>query len=370
MEMTAAVLRDWHTPLTLETVSLENPKADEVLVRVVASGLCGSDLHLTEGKLEIPGPHGPQLLPLPIVPGHEAAGIVESVGSDVRAVSPGDHVIINIYPGCGRCERCRTGWPSTCANVRQGYMPDGTTRISTNGKAIHHMAFSSTFAEFMVVTESGCIKIRDDMPLDRACLIGCGVTTGYSAVFNVAKVEPGTSVLVVGAGGVGLNVIQSAALAAATKIIVVDIGSTKLRKAQEFGATHTIDASEDSDWVTTVQRITGGLGADYGFEAVSTPTTIRQTFDATRVRGMVVIVGMTPPGSEVSYPATITRTVTRGGIAWSQPWIDFPRIVDLYLAGRYKLDELVTTTRPLSEVNVALQELKDGAEGRTVFAVG
>ena len=188
---------------------------------------------------------------------------------------PGDHVIINIYPGCGWCDRCRTGWPSTCTNVRQGYMPDGSTRLSRDGEAIHHMAFSSTFAEYVVVTESGAIKIRDDMPLDRACLIGCGVTTGYSAVFNIAKVQPGTSVLVVGAGGVGLNVIQSAALAAATTIIVVDIGETKLRKAREFGATHTIDAS-GGDCVEQVKALAGGLGVDYGFEAVSTPATIRR----------------------------------------------------------------------------------------------
>lgn len=369
MEMTAAVLNAWHEPLVLQPVAIADPKPDEVLVRMIASGLCGSDLHLSEGKLEIPGPHGPQTLPLPIVPGHEGAGIVEAVGSEVRAVAPGDHVIINIYPGCGRCDRCRSGWPSTCTFVRQGYMPDGSTRLSRGGEAVHHMAFASTFAEYTVVTESGCVKIRKDMPLDRACLIGCGVTTGYSAVFNVAKVEPGTSVLVVGAGGVGLNVIQSAALAAATKIIVVDMGESKLQKAREFGATHTIDASV-GDWVEEVQSLTSGLGVDYGFEAVSTPKTIRQTFDATRVRGLVVLVGMTPPGAEVSYPATITRTVTRGGIAWSQPWVDFPRIVDLYLAGRYKLDELVSVTRPLSEVNEALRELKAGTDGRSIFTLG
>ncbi|MDQ7910826.1 alcohol dehydrogenase catalytic domain-containing protein [Phytohabitans sp. ZYX-F-186] len=366
MEIQAAVLYAPPGPLELVTVSLDAPRADEVVVRVAASGLCGSDLHLVDGSLEIPGPHGARRPPLPIIPGHEAAGVVERVGSDVRAVAPGDHVIINIYPGCGRCPTCRSGRPARCAELHQGYLADGTTRFSVDGRAVHHMAYCSSFADAIVVPESGCVKVRADMPLDRACLIGCGVTTGYSAVFNVAKVHPGASVLVVGAGGVGLNVIQSAFLAAATTIIAVDIGAAKLATAELFGATHTVDASAP-DWVAQVLSLTGGRGVDFGFEAVSTPVTIRQAFDATANGGQLTIVGLAPPGSEVSYPASITKSVTRGGMAWARPWQDFPRIVELYLAGRFKLDELVTRTRPMSEVNLALRDLRDGVPGRTVL---
>lgn len=369
MQMKAAVLYGAHEPLVNETITLADPHPDEVVVRVAASGVCGSDLHLAEGALEIPGPHGPTGMPMPVVPGHEAAGVVERVGAAVRAVEVGDHVIINVYPGCGHCPTCRIGEPARCPHMRQGFLSDGTTRLSKDGQVIHHMAYCSSFAELMVVPETGAIKIRKDMPLERACLIGCGVTTGYSSVFNVAKVHPGASVVVVGAGGVGLNVIQSSYLAAATTIIAVDIGQAKLDKAVEFGATHVLDASQ-TDWVNEVKELTEGRGADFGFEAVSTPATIRQTFDATANRGLLTIVGLAPPGSEVSYPASITKSVARGGMAWSKPWLDFPRIVDLYLAGRYKLDELVTHELPLAEAELALEALRSGTEGRSVLVAG
>jgi Zn-dependent alcohol dehydrogenase len=379
--MHAAVAYEPKQTLAYESVTLAEPRPDEVLVRIAASGICGSDLHLVDGSLEIPGPNGPRMLPFPVVPGHEAAGVVEAAGAQVRAVSPGDHVIVNIYPGCGHCPSCHGGRPARCPNVSQGFMPDGSTRLRANGRPIHHMAYCSSFAEYAVVTEGGCVKIRQDMPLDLACLIGCGVATGYGAVFGAARVHPGASVLVVGAGGVGLNVIQSAALAGATTIVAVDIADSKLAVAAAFGATHTfraaggvdgtvgVDGTGGADWQAGVRELTRGRGVDFGFEAVSTPATIRQAFDATANNGVFTIVGLAPPGSEVSYPATITKTVMRGGIANANPWTDFPAIVDLYLAGRFKLDELVAQRRPLRDVNQALDALRRDSDRRTVLTM-
>jgi S-(hydroxymethyl)glutathione dehydrogenase / alcohol dehydrogenase len=369
VQTNAAVAYEPKQSLEYRLVTLADPRPDEVLVRIAASGICGSDLHLIDGTLEIPGPNGPRMLPFPVVPGHEAAGVVEAIGSEVRAVSPGDHVIINIYPGCGHCATCRGGRASRCPNVSQGYMPDGTTRLSSQGQPVHHMAYCSSFAQYAVVTEGGCIKIRPDMPLERACLIGCGVATGYGAVFKAAQVQPGSSVLVLGAGGVGLNVIQSAVLAGATTIVAVDITDDKLAGATAFGATHAFNAAGSLDWQAALRELTQGRGVDFGFEAVSTPVTIRQAFDATANNGVFTIVGLAPPGSEVSYPASITKTVMRGGIANTNPWRDFPAIVELYLAGRFKLDELVAHERPLADVNQALDALRHDSDRRTVLTM-
>ncbi|GAA4540194.1 alcohol dehydrogenase catalytic domain-containing protein [Pseudonocardia xishanensis] len=359
---TAAVLRHPRERLLLEEVEIADPREDEVLVAIAASGVCASDVHLADGTLEIPGLGG---YPLPIVPGHEAAGVVEQVGSAVRTVQPGDHVIINIYPGCGRCRPCVLGRAAECSEVRPGALPGGGSRLTSNGATVHQMSSCSSFAERTVVPQRGCVKIPPEMPLDRACLIGCGVATGFAAVFHVADVRPGDSVLVLGVGGVGLNVVQSAVLAGARTVVAVDLGATRLDKAKEFGATHVLDASS-ATWTTAVREIVAG-GVDHGFEVVSTPTTVRQVYDATRDGGMVTVVGLAPPGSTVALPTVPSKTFTRGGLRWARPASDFRALVDLYLAGRFKLDELVTDERPMREVNEVMDSMRRGLPGRTIL---
>ena len=367
MQCRAAILHEHRSALAVETVELGPLRSTDVLLRVSASGICGSDLHLVGGRLAVPTTKGPARLPLPIVPGHEAAGVVEAVGDEVRGLAAGDHVIVNVYPGCGRCAACMSGTRASCANPEPGLLPDGRSRIRLAGRAVHHMANCSSFAEFAIVPEAGCVRIRSDMPLDRACLIGCAVATGYGAVFKVAHVAPGTCALVVGAGGVGLNVIQCCRLAAATTIIAVDVSAAALERATAFGATHVFDG-RDPDWVAAVRALTGG-GVDYAFEAVSSAATARAAFDATRERGLLAIVGLAEPGSETSYPTTITKTVTRAGLAWCDPHVDYPRLVELYLAGRLDLDGLIDRRWALDEVNDALAAVAAGGRGRAVLSL-
>jgi S-(hydroxymethyl)glutathione dehydrogenase / alcohol dehydrogenase len=359
MDVKAAVLYGVGHELQVETLTLADPQPNDVLVRVVGSGVCGSDTHVIDGELPS--------WQCPIVLGHEAAGVVEAVGSQVRYVKPGDHVVLGWTPGCGHCPTCWSGNPRLCPNLPyNGLHYDGRTRFSKNGTDIHAMAHVGGFSDHVVVGERTCVKIREDAPLEKVCLIGCGVATGYGAVFFDAQVHPGSSAVVIGCGGVGLNVIQSLALAAATQIIAVDINHFKLGKAREFGATHTIDAKHE-DVIGTIRELTQGRGVDYGFEVISTTPTIRQAFDATRMGGTVVVVGVvSPPGAEVSIPASPKKTV-RSGAPGGVQWTNTPLLVDLYMAGKLKLDELVSKERPLQEVNEAFADLRAGEVARTVL---
>ncbi|MFF2114333.1 alcohol dehydrogenase catalytic domain-containing protein [Rhodococcus koreensis] len=359
----AAVLYAEREPLVLEQLDVADPGPDEVQIAVAASGICASDVHLADGTLDIPGLPA---YPLPVVPGHEAAGIVERVGSAVRRVQPGDYVIVNIYPGCGYCDDCICGRASHCSQMRPGELPSGGSRLSSRGRPIHQMSNCSSFSERTVVPARGCIKIPNRMPLDRACLIGCGVATAYGAVFRNAAVQPGHSVLVVGVGGVGLNVVQAAVVAGATTIIAVDLGQGRLDQAAEFGATHTIDAA-DPDWPSRVADLTAG-GVDRGFEVVSTPGTVRQAYEATRDGGLLTVVGLAPPGSTVTLPTVPSKGFARGGLRWTQPVVDYSVLVQLYLEGRLKLDELISHERPLMEVNDVLDEIRRGEHrGRVIL---
>ncbi|HWD24393.1 MAG TPA: alcohol dehydrogenase catalytic domain-containing protein, partial [Acidimicrobiales bacterium] len=237
MEMQAAVL--WEVPgeLKIETVTMVDPGPNDVIVQIVGSGVCGSETHLLDGDFA----H----FPTPIVPGHEAAGIVAEIGSDVTSVKPGDHVVLGWQPGCGKCARCWSGDVRRCLNPASGgLLIDGRPRLSIGNETVHHLAHISGFAEYAIVLERTCIKIREDAPLEKVCLVGCGVATGYGAVFYNAKVTPGSSAVVIGCGGVGLNVIQSLDIALATTIIAVDINDFKLETAKGFGATHTINSSK------------------------------------------------------------------------------------------------------------------------------
>jgi S-(hydroxymethyl)glutathione dehydrogenase/alcohol dehydrogenase len=341
--------------MTIEEVTLDEPGPGQVLVKTKASGVCHSDLHFIEGLWPVP---------LPAVLGHEAAGVVERIGPGVTYVEPGDHVIGLFIPFCGTCDRCTTGRPNLCA--RGGSM---TPTLHIGDRAVAPFISHSSIAEYILVSENGLVKIRKDVPLDRAALVGCGVMTGVGAAINTAKVQPGSACAVIGTGGVGLNVIQGCVLAGAEKVIAVDIHPNKLEMAREFGATHFVDASKE-DPVAKVRELTGG-GADYAFEAIGLPQAITQAFDMVRAGGEAIVVGMAPLGSEatISAPAFLQEKVLRGCIYGSaRPRFDMPRLLDLYMAGKLKLDELVSRTYPLEGINDAFEAMKNGEVARSVIA--
>ena len=363
MEIKAAVLYEANTPLVVEPVQLDEPKDGEVLVRIAASGVCHSDYHVMKGEWTAP---------LPMVLGHEAAGVVEQVGAGVARVRPGDHVILNFRPNCGWCDHCSRGEPVLCngADSERWLLFDGTTRLHTSGgRDLHHFARVASFAEYVVVPESGAVPVRHDVPLDKAALIGCAVMTGVGAVINTARVEAGSSVLVIGCGGVGLNCIQGAVLAGAGRIIAVDVKANKLEYAKQFGATDVLDASE-GDTAARVIELTGG-GVDYAFEAIGFSKTIVDCYESTRPGGTTVVVGMAPEDDMMTIPAlSLPRTekVIRG--SWygsARPWIDLPKMVDLYMGGRLQVDPLLSRTYPLDEINEAYAALDRGDMARSVL---
>jgi len=362
MQIKAAVLYQPNTPLIIETVDLDEPKDEEVLVRIVSAGVCYSDYHVMKGEWT---------MPMPMVLGHEAAGIVEKTGANVTRVMPGDHVILNFRANCGTCRPCVIGRPVICDGVKtpRWFMFDGTSRLHKGGQDIHHFTRTASFAEKVVVPESGAVPVRKDMPLDKAALIGCSVMTGVGAAINTAKVEPGSSVLVIGCGGVGLNIIQGAMLAGAVRIIAVDTLQNKLSYAREFGATETLSASE-GDVVARVQDLTDG-GVDYAFEAIGNPKTIRQAYEATAPGGTTVVVGMAPENDDVSVNAlSLPRTEKVIMGSWygsARPWVDFPRLVDLYLANRLSIDPMISRTYRLEEINEAYEALDKGEMARSVI---
>ncbi|MEX2159847.1 MAG: Zn-dependent alcohol dehydrogenase [Dehalococcoidia bacterium] len=354
--MKAAVLREAKKPLVIEDVGIDkNPGPGLVLVKTSASGVCHSDLHFIEGSWPIP---------TPAILGHEASGIVEKVGDGVTYVKPGDHVVMLFTPFCGVCRYCTTGRPNLCGEGRAS-----TPTLKIGDRAVAPFLSMSSFAEYMVVPQGGVVKIREDVPMNVAALVGCSVMTGVGAAINTAKVEPGASCAVIGAGGVGLNVIQGCALAGAEKIIAIDVNTNKLEMAREFGATHFVDASKE-DPVAKVQELTGGAGADYAFEVIGLPAAITQAFNMVRRGGEAIVVGMAPVGSEaaISAPAFLAEKVLRGCVYGStRPRYDMPRILDLYMAGKLKLDELVSRTYPLEGINDAFAAMKNGEVARSVI---
>ncbi|HZS93123.1 MAG TPA: Zn-dependent alcohol dehydrogenase [Chloroflexota bacterium] len=344
------------------------PRQGEVMVRMAASGVCGTDLHAIDGDLP---------LPLPCVLGHEGAGVVEEVGPGVTTLAPGDHVVLLWRASCGRCFYCSIGRPALCdlgLRIRQtGAMPDGETRFRrADGQPIYHFLGASTFSEYTVLPEAGTVKVRPDVPLDLAALVGCGVITGVGAVMNAARVEAGSAVAVFGAGGVGLNVIQGAALVGAERIVAVDTRQSKLDLARRFGATHTVDAAHE-DAVAAIQELTGGRGADYAFEAIGLPSAMAQAVAAVRKAGTVVVVGLAPAGATVGIDAlalTQQEKTLRGSLYGSaRPRLDIPRLLDLYVAGKLKLEELVTRRYPLQDVNTAVEDLRRGEVARALLTM-
>src|ERR1700674_295216 len=364
--MRAAVLYQAQTPMAIEEVSLEGPKDDEVLVQVKATGACHSDYHVIDGSWHGAG------WPLPVILGHEAAGVVEKVGADVSTVKPGDRVILSFAPNCGRCRMCTIGQPHLCSGMRSapGTFPDGTRRHRMADVEINCFGRGmSSFAEYSVVHQSAAIKISPDMPMEGAALIGCAVMTGVGAVLNTARVEPGATVAVFATGGVGLSVVQGAVLANASKIIAIDVLDNKLDYASGFGATHTIN-SRKQDPLEAIREITDGQGVDYAFDAIGDSKVSRACYDAVRRGGTAVIVGMAPTGSEISIPSTIAgeEKIVKGCFYGStRPTVDFPRLVDFYLRGVLQLDRMITRTYPLGEINAAFDALGRGDNARGVL---
>jgi S-(hydroxymethyl)glutathione dehydrogenase/alcohol dehydrogenase len=361
----AAILDAPATDLVVQSIDYQEPQAGEVLVRIAASGVCHSDLHVI---------HGTQTVPLPTVLGHEGAGIVEAVGPHVTRVKVGDHVVLSWVPYCGYCLHCLSGHPNLCsvayAALAKGTLLDGTTRLSRTGEPVYHYSFISSFAEYAVVPEAGCVVIERSIPLDTASLVGCAVMTGVGAAINTARVQPGSTVVVIGVGGVGLNVVQGARLAGAASIIAVDVNPTKLEHARSFGATHVVNAGE-ADAVALIYELTKGVGVDYSFEAVGRPETMRQCWEMARPGGTVVMVGIAPEGSQLSLPANrVVREERRlmGSFYGSaRPHIDMPMILNLYMAGKLMLDELVTHRYSLEQINEAVHTLETGDAIRPVI---
>ena len=357
--MKAAIMHGVHQPLTIEEVELDEPGEHEILVRTAASGVCHSDLHYIEDLL----PMG-----LPAVLGHEAAGVVEGVGSRVTYVQPGDHIIACGSAFCGECRECLTGHPNRCTDKPFRTLED-PPRITLKGERVHNsLSNIASFAERMLLHERGVVKVRDDMPLDVASLVGCGVITGVGAVLNAAQVEPGSSVAVFGVGGVGLSAVQGAYLSGARQIIAVDLIDDKLATARELGATETVNASQE-DPVEAVQRLSDG-GVDYSFEAIGSTKVALQCVQSLGVGGTATIIGVIPTtetialgGRMLSGEKTI-RSTTMGSNKFR---VDMPKLIDLYMQGRLKLDEMVSRRGPLEEVNDMFESMKKGEVARQVI---
>ncbi len=364
MQIRAALLTQPHQPFQIETIELAPPQAGEVLVKVAASGICHSDWHVVQGKTHYP---------MPIVTGHEGAGIVEAVGAGVSRVQPGDHVTLSFRPDCGDCFYCLQGKPNLCETftpaLRSGLQRDGTSRLSWRGAPVYIFTGLGCFAEYVVVPVQSCVPIPKDVPLEIAALVGCAVSTGVGAAMYTAEVRPGQSVVVYGAGGVGLNIIQGAALCGADPVIAVDTNSTKMEIAREFGATHTL-FSDDSA-VAQIQKLTAGRGADHVFESVGLPALQESALDAVRPGGMLTLVGLSAMGSGTNLPgAIITRTekTVRGSYYGTvNPRRDFPLFLEMYAAGQLKLDELVTRRYRLEQINEAYQAMLSGEVARGVI---
>ena len=363
MQVKAAVLYELGGRLEVEDVELEEPKEGEVLVKVAAAGVCHSDLSVINGVIP---------WPLPAVLGHEGAGVVEAVGTGVNHLKAGDRVIFSFIPACGRCFYCLRGRPNLCEPCLRlgGNLYDGTSRLtSAAGEPINHFSATSCFAQYTVVPQQGAIKIDTDAPLDKLALIGCCVTTGVGAVFNTARVEPGSSVAVFGCGGVGLSIIQGAAISGAHPVIAIDLREERLDLARELGATHTVDASRE-DAIRGIRDCTEGRGVDYAFEAIGNEETSSQAYRSIHWGGTCVMVGVPAADAKLTFDSRLIvqeRTIKGSMYGSSNPRVDFLSLVELYSAGKLKLDSMVTRTFPLDRINRAFDDLREGIGARSVI---
>ena len=357
--MKAAVLHAPHQPMTIEQVAIDNPGRREVLVRTAAAGLCHSDLHFIEGAYPTP---------VPTVLGHESAGVVEAVGEDVTYLKPGDHVISCLSVFCGHCEFCLSGHPSICQTAEVKLPPGVAKRLTWQGKHLNQFLNLSSFAEQMLVHEHALVKVRDDMPLDLASLIGCSVVTGYGAVVHTAKIAPGSTVAVFGAGGIGLATINAAQIAGAGRIIAIDKEPFKLELAKTFGATDVLDASA-GDTVKRILALSGG-GVHYSFECIGLKATAEQSFSALRSGGTATLIGMIPVGTRIELHGVdfLRERRIQGCMMGSNRFrTDMPRLIEFYLQGRLHLEEMVSARIALEQINEGFARLKTGGIARDVI---
>ncbi|MCH7807092.1 MAG: S-(hydroxymethyl)glutathione dehydrogenase/class III alcohol dehydrogenase [Proteobacteria bacterium] len=365
METRAAVAFKAGEPLKIETVQLEGPKEGEVLVEIKATGICHTDQFTRSGA-------DPEGL-FPAILGHEGAGVVVEVGKGVASLKAGDHVIPLYTPECGKCSFCTSGKTNLCQAIREtqgrGVMPDGTSRFSLNGKMIHHYMGCSTFSNFTVLPEIALAKIRQDAPFDKVCYIGCGVTTGIGAVINTAKVEKGSTVAVFGLGGVGLNVVQGARMVGARQIIGIDINPGREAMARKFGMTDFINACDAGDVVEAVTDLSGG-GVDYSFECIGSVKVMRQALECCHKGwGESTIIGVAGAGEEISTRPfqLVTGRVWRGtAFGGAKGRTDVPKIVDWYMEGKINIDDLITHTMALNDINKAFDLMSKGESIRSV----
>ena len=367
MKSRAAVAWEAGKPLVIEEVDVAGPKAGEVLVQIVATGVCHTDAYTLSGK----DPEGI----FPSILGHEGAGIVQEVGEGVTSLKPGDHVIPLYTAECRKCKFCLSGKTNLCQAVRatqgQGLMPDSTSRFSMNGKMIHHYMGTSTFSEYTVVPEISLAKVSKEAPMDKICLLGCGVTTGIGAVLNTAKVEPGSTVAVFGLGGIGLSVIQGAVMAKAERIIAIDVNDSKETMARQFGATDFINPTKYSDPIQDViVELTDG-GVDYSFECIGNVNVMRSALECCHKGwGESVIIGVAGAGEEISTRPfqLVTGRVWKGSaFGGVKGRTELPGYVDRYMKGEIKLDEFVTHTMGLEDINKAFDLMHEGKSIRSVI---
>ncbi len=366
MKCKAAVAHKAGAPLTIETVDVAGPKAGEALVEIKATGIC----HTDEFTLSGADPEGL----FPAIMGHEGAGVVVEVGPGVATLKKGDHVVPLYVPECRQCEYCISGKTNLCQAIRvtqgQGVMPDGTSRFTLAGAKVHHYMGTSTFSQYTVVPEIALAKIREDAPFDKVCTIGCGVTTGIGAVINTAKVEPGANVVVFGLGGIGLNVIQGARLAGANLIVGVDINPARKALAEKFGMTHFVNPKEaGGDLVAHLVNLTKG-GADYSFECIGNVDVMRQALECCHKGwGVSVIIGVAGAGQEIRTRPfqLVTGRVWKGtAFGGAKGRRDVPKIVDWYMDGRINIDDLITHTLKLDDINQGFELMREGKSIRSV----
>ena len=371
MRFRAAVLHRRKEPLRTETVDLARLEPTDVLIRTRASGLCHTDLEVIEGS---------QWRPLPIVLGHEGAGVVEDVGNEVKTVKPGDHVIASWNPFCGNCFHCDRDQPVLCETFTRhqpaGHMMDGRSRLSLGGAKLHHFGVVSSHAEYSVVPESGAIKVPREIPFDRACLIGCGVMTGVGAVVRVARAHRGSRIAIVGCGAVGLNAVQGARIVAAEQIIALDHDDGKLELAKALGATHTVKVvaaapagATGGDPIAQVKALTQGRGADAVFECAGSESAMQLAFEITRPGGDLVILGKTEADRTIGIrfgALAGEKRIVRSSYGGARPSRDFPWLAKLYLGGQLRLDELVSLRLPLERINEGFDAMRRNEVVRAV----
>ncbi len=366
MKTRAAILRGVGKDFEITELDLDPPKAGEVLIRYVAAGLCHSDEHLRHGDI-VPR--------FPLVGGHEGAGIIEEVGEGVTRLKPGDHVICSFLPVCGHCRWCSTGRSNLCdmgATILDGVLPDGTYRFHKDGEDLGGMCMLGTFSERSTISENSCVKIDDDLPLDKVVLIGCGVPTGFGSAVHAAATEPGDTIAIYGIGGIGINSVQGAALAGALNVVAIDPLANKREMAQKLGATHACATAEEAQEL--IIELTRGVGADKAIVTVDVVTSqvVSSAFNAIRKGGTVVVTGLADPTKNTIELSGAILTLFEKRIQGSlfgsgDPFHDIPRMVDLYRSGDLKLDELITQTYTLDQVNQGYQDLLDGKNIRGVI---